>query len=319
MPVKNAEPFLEDCVKSILDQTESNWELIAVDDSSTDSSLETLQRFAKADDRIHVYQNNGSGIIAALRLAFGQSKGGFITRMDADDKMVPIKLATLKRNLKKFEKHHMATGQVHYFSEHELGDGYKRYEAWLNRLTSAGTNFQDIYKECVIPSPCWMVYRNDLIKCDGFNPDTYPEDYDLCFRFYRENLKVIPCNETLHLWRDHDDRSSRNDENYADNRFLELKVNWFLELDHIADRPLVLWGAGRKGKTIAKLLNEKRVQFLWVCNNPKKIGKHIHGIKMKSVSELKNMESAQFIVAVASPIEQTEIQNTLESEAFWFC
>lgn len=319
MPVKNAEPFLTECIQSIINQTETNWELLAVDDGSSDSSYQTLLQFSKADSKITVLKNTGSGIIDALRLAYSQSKGELITRMDADDKMAPEKLETLKRNLKNSEKGSLAVGQVKYFSESELGDGYKRYESWLNGLTESGANYQDIYKECVIPSPCWMTHKNDLENCGAFNPETYPEDYDLCFRFYRKKLKVIPCKEVLHYWRDHENRSSRTDDNYADNRFLELKVNWFLELDHDPSKTLVLWGAGAKGKSIAKLLRAKNVPFRWACNNPNKIGHAIYGIQMESTEFVLNAERIQVIVAVANPEEQIEIRESLKSETFWFC
>lgn len=319
MPVKNAEPFLEECIVSILNQTETNWELITVDDGSDDKSHQILQDYSITDSRIIAFKNPGSGIIDALRFAYSKCNGVFITRMDADDRMAPNKLETLKRNLKKFEKGYIAIGQVKYFSDSNLGDGYQRYETWLNNLTKSGSNYKDIYKECVIPSPCWMVQREDLEKCDAFNPNIYPEDYDLCFRFYRENLKVIECNEVLHYWRDHPERSSRNDENYADNRFLELKIKWFLKLDYNPKKKLVLWGAGRKGKAIAQLLSEQQVQYHWVCNNPKKIGKHIYGVEMESTSSITDSEEKQTIVAVANPKEQAKIRDSLSSEAFWFC
>ena len=63
-----------------------------------------------------------------------------------------------------------------------------KYEKWINGLTLTGNNYTEIYKECVIPSPCWLIHRNDFENCDGFEPNIYPEDYDLTFRFYKANL-----------------------------------------------------------------------------------------------------------------------------------
>ena len=319
MPVKNAEPFLYHCLDSIIAQSETNWELIAVDDGSSDSSYETLIQFSKNDPRITVLKNDGSGIIDALRLAYSKSTGNFITRMDADDKMAPNKLESLKRNLKSFGNGHIAIGQVKYFSESQLGDGYKRYETWLNNLTQTGTNYADIYRECVIPSPCWMVLREDLDRCGAFHADVYPEDYDLCFRFYNQQLTVVPSSEVLHHWRDHAKRSSRTDDNYADNRFLELKVKWFLEIDHDTNKQLVVWGAGRKGKLIAKLLADSNVPFKWVCNNPNKIGKEIYGTNLEDTESINANTNCQLIIAVANPEEQAQIRSSMIQEAFWFC
>ena len=319
MPVKNAEPFLHECINSIIAQTETRWELLAVDDNSSDSSYDILNKYSVNDERIKPMKSNGSGIIDALRLAYSESCGALITRMDADDRMAPKKLETLKRNLISSGRGYLATGQVKYFSRSQVGDGYQRYENWLNRLTGTGSNYEDIYKECVIPSPCWMVFREDLDTCDAFKPSTYPEDYDLCFRFYREKLNVIPCNETLHFWRDHSMRTSRNDDNYADNRFLELKMNWFLTIDYDHHKELVLWGAGTKGKLMAKLLQERQVSFRWVCNNPKKIGKEIYNVFMESADTVEEMRDAQLIIAVANQKEQGSIRKKVQKEAYWFC
>jgi len=316
MPVKNTEQFLSDCLNSILQQREKDWELIAVNDHSTDNSLELLYNFAKMDNRIKVYNNEGNGIIDALRLAYKNSQGQLITRMDSDDIMLPEKLTILRKQLEENGAGHLATGQVQYFSEAELGDGYLKYQDWLNSLTLKGTNFQDIYKECVIPSPCWMVYRTDLEKCEAFQPNRYPEDYDLCFRFYENGLKVIPNTQILHQWRDYPNRTSRTDKNYADNRFLTIKTHYFLKLERSESRPLVIWGAGRKGKLIARQLIEHKVDFHWTCNNKRKIGKDIYGQILLPFNAIKKMNQPQLIIAVAGDLPQQEILKYLQKEAF---
>ncbi|MEM6317702.1 MAG: glycosyltransferase family 2 protein [Bacteroidota bacterium] len=326
MPVRNTAMYLKDCVQSILNQTEQHWELLAIDDHSTDNSWAILSAFSKKDARIKVFQNKGRGIITALRLAFSESKGKLITRMDSDDLMVSQKLAALKRPLLKKGRGYLTTGLVHYFSDNELGEGYRKYQNWLNSLTQNGTNFSEIYKECVIPSPCWMVYRNDLKKCQAFHLNRYPEDYDLCFRFYEQRLKVIPCNVVLHHWRDYAQRTSRTDKHYRDNSFLLLKMSYFLQLDYNAKRPLLLWGAGKKGKWIAQYLVQHQYSFQWICNNDKKIGKEIYGQLLQPISTLNTIQRPQLIISVAGPTHQLDIQKILKEknlrvgeDYFFFC
>lgn len=320
MPVKNAGPFLRDCLSSIVSQTETHWELIAVNDGSTDDSKSVLEQFANSDNRIKVFDNTGNGIIEALRLAYSQSAGKLTTRMDADDVMAPNKLEVLKRNLVTNGQGNLAVGLVRYFAADGVKDGYRHYEGWLNELTSSGTNYSDIYRECVIPSPCWMTFREDLDKSDAFNPDQYPEDYDLAFRFLESGLKVIPCSDIIHHWRDHSTRTSRNDPNYSDNRFLGLKLKWFLRISHDAQRPLVVWGCASKGKILAKGLLEAEVDFRWMCNNPNKIGKHVYGKLIEDVANINDLEHPQVIIAVANKEQQAEIGEQLKpDEAFFFC
>lgn len=311
MPVKNAAPFLKECVHSILNQTATNWELLAINDHSTDESLAILSEFEARDKRIKVFNNTGSGIIDALRTAYKQSKGDLVTRMDADDRMPANKLKHLSNALKTVGKKHVATGLVHYFSDTSLGAGYQRYAEWLNALTIAGTSYDDIYQECVIPSPCWMLYREDLDRCGAFLPDRYPEDYDLCFRFYEAGLTVIGIQEVLHEWRDHAVRSSRTDEHYADNRFMDLKVHYFLKLEFQKGDRILLIGAGKKGKQVARKLIEAPVDFIWVSNNSKKIGKDIYDVRIQSLEAVNMDQSLKVLVAVTGPDDKAELKEEL--------
>ncbi|MDD7887396.1 glycosyltransferase [Flavivirga sp. 57AJ16] len=313
IPFKNTEAYIEACVASILNQTYAHWELLIVDDNSSDSSANIVKKFAKKDERITLLKNQGTGIIDALRLAFNYSKGAFITRMDSDDIMRANKLEVLVNNLLTHGKQHIAIGLVNYFSKDGIKEGYKNYEIWLNNLTKTGQNYSEIYKECVIPSPCWMIHRNDLIACDAFNPNSYPEDYDLAFRFYKHHFKCIPCDVIIHDWRDYSSRTSRTHEHYAENHFIDIKLHYFLELDYNPDKSLVVWGAGNKGKTIAKTLIKKNIPFEWICDNPKKIGRDIYGNILKPFSYLKEIENPQSIITVANKEAQIEIKNYMKT------
>ena len=313
IPFKNTAVFIGDCLQSILNQTYTNWELFIIDDASTDNSYNIVEQFAKNDNRITLLKNSGHGIIDALQLAFSESKGEFITRMDSDDLMRPNKLEILVTNLLEYGKQHVAIGLVNYFSEEGIKAGYKSYEVWLNNLTKSGANYSEIYKECVIPSPSWMIHREDLVTCDAFNPNRYPEDYDLTFRFYKFNFKCIPCDDVLHDWRDYSHRTSRTHVHYAENHFIDIKLHYFLELDYNSNKTLVVWGAGNKGKTIAKSLIEKGLDFEWVCDNPKKIGRDIYGKILKPFSYLKDFKNSQSIITVANKSSQKEITNYMNT------
>jgi glycosyltransferase involved in cell wall biosynthesis len=326
IPFKNTAKFLPECLQSIVNQTYTNWELLIVDDGSTDEGYKIVEQYEQKDKRIQLFKNNGSGIIDALQLAFSKSKGELITRMDSDDVMSKNKLEVLSSNLIKHGKHHVAIGLVKYFSKSGIGDGYSKYETWINNLTFEGKNYNEIYKECVIPSPCWMVYRDDLVNVDAFNPNRYPEDYDLTFRFYEKGYTCIPCNSVIHLWRDYSTRTSRTDPHYAHNYLLDIKLHYFLKLDYDISRPLTLWGAGDKGKAIAKTLIENKVPFYWICDNPNKIGRDIYGKELKPFGFLKEIKKPQSIITVANIDAQKQIRNYLKElelqsmiDYFFFC
>lgn len=326
IPFKNTATYLEECLNSIVTQTYPQWEVIAVNDHSTDDSLKIVQKFARKDSRIKVYGNLGKGVIQALQTGYAQSSGSFIARMDSDDIMTPDRLQVMTDALLKYGEGNVAVGKVKYFSHRGISDGYDRYEKWLNGLTQNGTNYSEIYKECVIPSPCWMVYRSDFEACDGFKPNRYPEDYDLTFRFYEKGFHIIPCNRILLYWRDYDHRTSRTSEHYAQNYFLDIKLHYFLKLDHNPNRSLVIWGAGFKGKKIAKSLIKKEIEFSWICDNPKKIGKEIYGKSLLPFQELDTIKNSQSIITVANEEAQKEIKMYFKKrlllpmeDYFFFC
>lgn len=326
IPFKNTERFLYDCLDSVCSQTYQNWEVLALDDHSSDTSRALVESLSEKETRIKLFNNKGTGIIRALRTAYSKSKGQLITRMDSDDIMAPEKLRVMVDSLLERGKGHLAVGQVKYFSDQGISGGYARYEKWLNALTETGSNYSEIYKECVIPSPCWMAFRDDLDSCSAFAPNSYPEDYDLAFRFYEKGLKCIPCNQILHHWRDYDTRTSRTSEHYAQNYFLDIKLHYFLKLDYNPDRPLTVWGAGNKGKQIVKGLQKQNIPFQWLCDNPKKIGKEIYGKDILHYNKLKVLENSQSIITVANEKAQAMIKGYFGklgqrhmSDYFFFC
>ena len=92
LPVYNAEKFLEAAVVSLLAQSFKDFELIAIDDGSTDSSLEILQRFSRNDKRIRVISRDNQGLIKTLNQGIELAQGSLIARMDADDICEPNRL-----------------------------------------------------------------------------------------------------------------------------------------------------------------------------------------------------------------------------------
>ena len=327
VPFKNTANYLSACLDSILEQSYTNWELVIVDDHSTDRSFKIVENYAKKDPRVKLLKNKGIGIISALQTAYENSVGKFITRMDSDDIMQKNKIEFMVNDLSQNGQGFIALGLVKYFCDTGVKEGYKRYEKWLNDLISKGTSFNEIYKECVIPSPCWMVYRSDFEKANGFDSNVYPEDYDLAFRFYEIGLSCIPTKNILHLWRDYPVRTSRTSPNYTENSFLELKIHYFLRLSYDSLKTLVLWGAGKKGKKLAGLLKSAEIPFVWICDNPKKIGKRIYDHPLESWEKLSDLTTdSQSIITVANENSQKTIVtyfNSLQKKPmmdyFFFC
>jgi glycosyltransferase involved in cell wall biosynthesis len=94
MGVHDGAPFVGSAIESIVRQTHAGWELIVVDDGSTDSSLAILHSWARRDGRIRVVEHpRRLGLAACLNDGFAQARGELIARLDADDVSAPDRLA----------------------------------------------------------------------------------------------------------------------------------------------------------------------------------------------------------------------------------
>ncbi len=355
MAAKNTAPYLRACLDSISNQTYENWELLVCNDHSTDETPQILESYAQKDQRIKVYLSKGERLIPALQTAYAESSGVLINRMDSDDKMPNYKLETLVAEWLKYGKGYViAGGTEHFVDEGEVGEGFRKYEQWLNRIAKHNLHHQEIYRECVIPSHCWIIHRDDFERIDAFNPVVYPEDYDVCFRMYAAKLKIIGMDKVLHYWRDRSNRISRTWEEYKDNRYYDLKVKYFMQLDRDTSRELVIWGAGKNGKDLVKVfqgfqptsdiehqtydighqtsdggsqlsdVSQAERGITWVCDNDKKIGKDIYGVKLHSSEVINQLPNCQIIIAVSSPTDKIEIEDKLKKwgkqpvEDYWF-
>lgn len=325
MAVKDTAPYLRACLDSIVNQTYQNWELLAVNDHSSDETPQILQEHANKDSRIKFLNSDKPKLIPTLQVGYAKATGELINRMDSDDKMPDYKLQVLVDEWHKYGKGTViAGGTKHFVDEGVVGDGFIKYENWLNEVAKTSTHYEQIYTECVIPSHCWILHKDDFDAVGAFDPIIYPEDYDLCFRFYKKGYQVIGIDKVLHHWRDRDNRISRTWDEYKDNRYFDMKLRFFYEIDRDRSRPLALWGAGRNGKDMAKLIQSYDDNFHWVCDNERKIGKDIYDVRLEHFNDIKQLENPQIMIVVSSPDGKKEIKELLNQwdkqpvDDYWF-
>lgn len=314
MPVKNEEKFLAKTLDSILCQTEKRFELVIIDDSSTDNTPQIIKNYKMRDSRIVHLTNRGDGVIDALKQAYLYSKGELLTRQDADDLMPPYKIEELKNILLSCGPGAVATGRVKYFSDHKLGEGFVNYANWLNQLCEKNSHKDQLFKECVIASSNWLMYRSDVEKISGFKDMQYPEDYFLVFKVFEYNLKICCSQKVTHYWRDHPERASRVSPLYKDQKFFSLKIKFFIKF--YGTQNVVLWGAGPTGKQLAKELQKQGVNFFWLTNNLKKIGQTIYGVTLEEYKALEEKNQAKLILSVTQRGALEKIKNYLAEIGF---
>lgn len=316
MPVRNAAATLRQAVDSLRRQLFPDWELLAVNDGSTDDTPEILNTLAAADWRIQVIHQPHRGIVAALQAAGGRARGHYIARMDADDISLPERFT---EQLKLFEKipglalcgtRVMLTGT-------RPGSGYRRYETWLNSLTTPEDHARECFVECPIAHPTFMMPREWFETVGGYRECPWPEDYDLLLRIRQAGGKMAKPEAMLFEWHDHPRRLSRTDPRYGPEAFRQIKRHY---LPRTA-LPVYQWGAGEVGKAWLR-------EWHWdsgnpairpeavVDINPRKIGRRIHGFPITAPDDLPPPGCCRILIAVGAPGARDEIRAWLNPRGY---
>jgi glycosyltransferase involved in cell wall biosynthesis len=273
MPAKNAENTLHAAVRSILRQDMEDFELIAVDDGSDDKTLSALGHFAAKDRRVRVIPIKSSGIVEALNTGLAEARGTLVARMDADDFAHPQRLGLQAGFLKKNSGISIVSSLVRLFPRSRLKPGMLYYESWVNSVVSPGEIARDLFVESPHPHPAVMFRKSDIAALGDYRDMGWPEDYDLWLRASEAGLGMAKLPNTLLWWRDGSRRLSRDHGMYTAENFRKVKAHFLYHWRLAGARKLQIWGAGRDGKTWAKLLIKtgfEIVQFIDI--DRKKVG-----------------------------------------------
>lgn len=311
IPMKNASGWILETLESIRSQTLENWELIIVDDHSEDNSCELISLIGENDDRIRVFRNESQGIASALNQAFKEAKGTYITRMDADDIMPEDRLRIMSDHLENHSEKSIVTGKVYYFSNEAVSEGYRKYEKWLNKRVDKNDFYDHIYRECIVASPNWMGRTEEFRKYRLLEGLNYPEDYDLCFRWMKHGFSIKGLNKVTLLWREHPLRTSRNSENYQQEAFFRLKLNWLIHFYPDVSSVGVI-GAGIKGKLCAGHFQEAGYPFRLYDLNFENYSSPFYGKTVLSPEKVDD----ELVLVARYPDNLKEIQSFVEQKGY---
>ena len=201
LPVHNAENYLVEALESLRYQTYPHFEVIAVDDASTDLSYHILRNYAKIDSRFKVYRNKTNLKIAnTLNFGLTRAKGRFIARMDADDVAMPTRFQKQLHFLMKHPGVVVVGGQCLTIDKDGQITGKKLFP--VNHIAIS----ELMYTANPLQHPSIMINR-DLLPSDfaWYNPKLTPaEDLDLYFRLGKFGL-FANLKSTILMYRQHGD------------------------------------------------------------------------------------------------------------------
>lgn len=199
----NARDYLEDAIKSILSQSFKDFEIILVDDGSTDSGYELAEKLCKGDQRIRLFKKDSSGLTDSLNYAINQSHGKFMIRHDADDISTPDRLKKICDNIQ--------PGIDFYFSKsREFGNSSR---------TFPGSRYKNGFCQSVMQFGNFIAHGSIALRMSVAKEllyDTswkYAQDFELYTRLISKGHKGFFINETLYYLRTSDNSISARKKN----------------------------------------------------------------------------------------------------------
>jgi len=326
LPVCDAAPYLAGCMASLDRQTLRDFEVIAVDDGSTDGSAEALDEWAVRDLRVRVIHRKHEGLVATLNAGLELCRAPFVARMDADDVSHPRRFELQMREMEELPWVGVVSSLVRHFPWHGVGEGFRVYERWLNSLATPELIARDRFVESPVAHPSVLVRREIYQMAGGYRDTEGPEDFDLWLRLIEAGVCFSKIERYLYFWREHVERLTRVDGRYSVENFLRCKAKYLLSGPLAQSRQVVIWGAGQTGRRISKhLIRGGAPVVAFVDIDPAKVGSTLREKPIISTEELPGLigEGTVVLAAVSSRGARALIRDRLgkmgfrEARDFW--
>lgn len=263
LPFYNAQLTISRAIESIIDQTITSWELLLVNNGSTDRSSAVARSFAISDLRIRVLEEEQRGVVFAFNAGLSHASGAYIARMDADDYCHANRLEKQLDYLKKNTEVAAVSSQVQYCARVPQ-EGMQHYVAWVNSLMTLEQIRNNRFIELPIINPSLMFRRTDLEKYGSYVAGDFPEDYELILRWLEAGAILAKVEDTLLYWHDSPNRLTRTDPRYSVEAFYHLKAKYlirWLEKHNPFHPHVVVWGGGRKSRQRSSLLEAEGIEI----------------------------------------------------------
>jgi len=224
--VKNGENTLKDTIDSVLKQTYRNFEMIIVDDGSTDKTLELLYEYEKYDSRILVYPSKSIGRPKALNKAIKISNGKYLAILDADDLFHPRKIELQVKIINRYNDYLLLGTKAEIIYENEN----PKWEEIIDNSTISSIDKSIHYRNFILHSS--VLIDKSMFEELGFYDESRKSlvDYELWLRAFTKDKKMGVIDKELIAKRIHSNQSFENKKrfNYTYNTF-KLQVSYLLK------------------------------------------------------------------------------------------
>ena len=205
-PSYNSAKYVVQTIESVLAQTYQNWEMIIVDDCSTDDSIDVIQSFVKKDNRIKLYQlGKNSGAAVARNKAIELAQGSFIAFLDSDDLWTSDKL---EKQIEFMQKNNLILSYTGYEIMDEFGNKTGEF------VPPTKLSYKDLLKTCSIGC-LTAIYNADILGKVYMPVVRKRQDYALWLKILRQGYMAYGMTEILARYRIHSSSISANKINAA--------------------------------------------------------------------------------------------------------
>lgn len=212
MPAYNAEAYIETAIRSVMDQTLADWELIVIDDCSRDATVEIVERLACEDSRITLLRNEvNMGVSKTRNRGMDLASGSFIALLDSDDVWHPKKLEKQVECLKQ------TCADFAYCSYAIVSADGEKVKA--DYIVPENITFESMLRENVIGCSA-VLLTAPVVQKYRFGSDFYHEDYVLWMQLLRAGYRACGVKEILVDWRYIENSRSFDKRKSAQNRWL---------------------------------------------------------------------------------------------------
>ncbi|HEM3182161.1 TPA: glycosyltransferase family 2 protein [Streptococcus suis] len=209
VPVYNVENYLDECIRTVLGQTYSNWELLLINDGSTDSSGSMCDDYARRDDRIRVIHKNNGGLSDARNAGIDNCTGEYITFLDSDD---GIRGDFLKECVTTANQHNVDIVIGHFFIWDENNQTFLYFVDQAQKDTTEVISAQEALNRQVVwknlNTAPFVVAWGKLFRASLFNTVRFPkgkvfEDEYTIHKTLLESNTVALINKEFYMYRRH--------------------------------------------------------------------------------------------------------------------
>lgn len=202
MPAYNAEKFIKQAIISVQNQTVKNWELLVIDDCSTDSTIEIVEKIRSKDSRIKLFKNKENlGSAKTRNYGFEFARGKYTALLDSDDYWYPSKL---EKQIQQLEKE--AADLV--YCSYAIVDK-NRKKCCKDFIVPNTANVQTILIKSVV-SCSTALMKTEIVKEHHFEEKFYHEDYVYWLELLQSGVKAVGLPEVLAEYRQSDNSKASN-------------------------------------------------------------------------------------------------------------